>query len=227
MQPPGPTNRDGTISYERAIHLPEPRPTPGLSVAAALRARRTEREIGSAELSLQVLSNVLFAAHGVNRAHGPFGGPGYTAASASNSGEIDVYVLLRRGAYVFDAPNNVLTPVTSADLRRLAFGPRQPLVCPHAPVQLVYVVDRDKLERTRGFDEPGLHDAEIQKSYFFVDTGIIAGNVYLFAASEGLACWFHNCDRAALASGLGLSATQQPLFAQTIGYAAKPSLDCP
>jgi hypothetical protein len=210
-----------------SIHLPEPGWAPTLTVAEALRVRRTDREIGSTELGHQTLANLLFAAHGVNRPRGPFGAPGHTSASASNSSEVDVYVLLAGGAYRFDAPRNVLSWVTGEDLRLLAFGPRQPLICPHAPVHLVYVVDRGKLEHTRGFDEPGLHDAAVQKSYYYVDTGITAGNVYLFAASEGLACWFHNCDRGGLAKSLELTNTQEALFAQTLGYAMKPDLGCP
>ena len=66
--------------------------------------------------------------------------------------------------------------------------------------------------------EPGLHDPEVQKSYYYVDTGLIAGNVYLLAASRGLAAWFHNCDRAALSERLGLGDDQRPLFGQTVGY---------
>jgi nitroreductase len=61
----------------------------------------------------------------------------------------------------------------------------------------------------------------VQKSYYYVDTGLIAGNVYLFAASRGLAAWFHNCDRAALSEKLGLSDSQRPLFGQTVGYARR------
>lgn len=60
----------------------------------------------------------------------------------------------------------------------------QPNVSPRAPVQLVHVVDMDKLEHTSGFEEPGLHDPEVQKSYYFVDTGLIAGNVCLFSRSD-------------------------------------------
>ncbi len=61
-----------------------------------------------------------------------------------------------------------------------------------------------------GFDEPGLHDPEVQKSYYYVDAGLIAGNVYLFAASRGLAAWFHNCDRPALSTRLGLDDLSGP-----------------
>jgi nitroreductase len=183
--------------------------------------RRTHREISGREVSPQILSNVLFAARGVNRPRGPFGATGITAASASNSQEIDVYVALQGGAYRFDARKHALVAVTTEDVRTLAYTPRQPSISPDAPVQLVFVVDIDKLEHTAGFEEPGLHDPEVQKSYYFVDTGMIAGNVYLLAASQGLACWFHNCDKARLAEELHLSKTQHALFAQTIGYPPK------
>ena len=208
------------MTQARDVRLPEPRLTSGSSVAEALRARATVREISPRRLELQLLSDVLFAASGVNRVFGAFGGRGLTAASASNSHEIDVYVALEDGSYRFDPASHELCPVTGGDLRGQAFGPHQPSICPNAPVQLVYVVNLDKLEHTTGFDEPGLHDAEIQKSYYFVDTGLMAGNVYLYAASQGLACWFHNCDRAALAASLKLSSRQRVLFAQTVGYPA-------
>jgi nitroreductase len=172
------------------------------------------------KLDVQLLSNLLFAACGVNRRRGPFGALGITAASASNSQEIDVYVVLQEGAYRFEARSHELRPVLGEDIRTLALGPHQPPISPDAPVQLVFVVDIDKLEHTAGFEEPGLHDPEVQKSYYFVDTGIIAGNVHLFAASQGLACWFHNCDRTALANELQLRKNQRVLFAQTVGYPA-------
>lgn len=201
--------------------LPKPKIARGTSFAQALRLRRTTREIDQRTLDQQTLSNLLYAACGVNRSSGPFGAAGITAASASNSQEIDVYVALAEGAYRFDAGKHALATVTTEDVRQLALGPRQPPISPGAPVQLIYVVDIDKLEHTRGFEEPGLHDAEVQKSYYFVDTGIIAGNVYLFCASQGLACWFHNCDRARLSKALRLRNAQRVLFAQTVGYASK------
>ena len=178
------------------------------------------RAIGGRKLGPQLLSNLLFAACGVNRKQGPFGAPGITAASASNCQEVDVYVALEGGAYRFDAHYHLLVPVVGEDLRVLAYGPRQPLVSPEAPVQLIFVVDIGKLEHTSGFEEPGLHEPEVQKSYYYVDTGLIAGNVYLFAAADGLACWFHNCDRRELAKRLRLRKEQRVLFAQTIGYPA-------
>jgi hypothetical protein len=156
----------------------------------------------------------------VNREPGPFGMPGRTAGSASNSQEIDVYVVLKEGTYRFDPFVNLLTPVAAGDLRPLAISRGQG-GGEAAPVRLVYVADIDRLANTSGFAEPGLRDPDVQRSYYFVDTGMIAANVYLFAASLGLAAWFHNCDKAALAAKLNLRADQRALFAQTVGYPAK------
>ena len=204
----------------KTVSMPKPRLQRGKSFADALRLRKTTREISKRPVDERTLSNVLFAARGVNRRRGPFGARGLTAASASNSQEVDVYVLLADGAYRYDVREHALETVSREDVRLLAFTPGQPLVSPDAPVQLVFVVDLGALEHTRGFDEPGLHDREVQKSYYFVDTGLIAENVYLYAASAGLACWFHNCDKRALAKKLRLKKSQRALFAQTIGFAA-------
>jgi hypothetical protein len=205
----------------RDIHLPPPALSAHGTLAAALAERRTVREIGGRACAKQLLSNLLYAACGVNRPQGPFGALGVTAASASNSQEIDVYVALESGAYRFEPRGHTLRHVSSKDLRRYAFNPRQPMRADRAPVELVFVVDLSRLEHTQGFEEPGLHDPEVQKSYYFVDTGIIAGNVYLFAAAAGLACWFHHCDRESLARELHLEASQRVLFAQTVGYRAR------
>ena len=64
-------------------------------------------------------------------------------------------------------------------------------------------------------------DPEIQKSYYNVAVGLIAGNVYVFAASQGLAAWFHNCNKPELAAALKLRPEQRVLFAQTVGYPVK------
>jgi hypothetical protein len=109
--------------------------------------------------------------------------------------------------------------MVSGDLRPLAIGRGQAHLTCRAPVRLIYVVDVTRLSHTEGYSEPGLKDPEVQRSYYYVDTGLIAANVYLFAASVGLAAWFHNCNRAALSKRLGLRSNQRVLFAQTVGYA--------
>ena len=203
------------------IVLLKPKLDTGKLLLKALEKRKTIREISDKKLSLQVLSNLLWAACGVNRKNGPFGIPGRTAASASNSQEIDVYVALKEGTYLYDAFNHKLDPVVAEDLRTLAIGQGQLSLGDKAPVRLIYVADINKLANTSGYQEPGLQNPEIQKSYYFVDTGLIAANVYLFAASQGLAAWFHNCNKPVLATKLNLRTDQRVIFGQTVGYPVK------
>lgn len=190
------------------------------TVFEALKMRGTCRSISDRKISLQILSDILWAAQGVNRIQGPFGGPGRTAASASNSQEVCVYVAKEEGTYLYEPDSHKMTPVTAGDIRPLAIGPGQGKAGANAPVRLIYVVDIEKFKNA-GFQEPGLYDPEIQKSYYFVGTGLIAQNVYLAASSLGLASWFHNCNKAKIERELRLKPSQRALFGQTIGYAAE------
>jgi len=199
------------------ISLPKPVRGRATSVFTALAKRKTHRQIKDRNLSVQMLSNLLWAACGINRKQGPFGVPGRTAASASNSQEIDVYVALRQGTYRYAPGAHCLDLVTGEDLRPHAIGQGQGTAGAAAPVRLVYVVDVDKFKNA-GFQEPGLKDPETQKAYYHVDAGLIAANVYLFAASQGLATWFHNCNKTVLGPRLGLRPAQRVLFGQTVGY---------
>lgn len=197
------------------IILAKPQTDGGKSVLAALKERRTNRNISAEKLSQQVLSNLLWAAFGVNREREPFGGPGRTAASASNSQEIDLYVALPEGVYLYEPGPHRLKPIVAGDFRRRS-GRRS---AARAPVNIFYVVDIAKYSKAP-FQEPGLRDPEIQKSYYYVATGLIAQNVYLFAASQGLAAHFHNCDKVNTAREFKLRPEQRVLFSQTVGYPA-------
>jgi len=202
----------------KPIVLVKPEKEGGKSVLAALWERKTIRNISDRKLSPQELSNLLWAAFGVNRPNGPFGQGGRTAATASNSQEIDLYVVLPEGIYLYEAAGHRLTPVIAGDYRGTV-GRRRGGSMAKAPVILVYVADIAKYSQSR-FQEPGLKDAEIQKSYYNIATGLISGNVYLFAASQGLAAWFHNCNKTGLAEALKLRPEQRVLYAQTVGYPA-------
>jgi nitroreductase len=209
--------KKSTTGNLQSITLPEPAFIRCGTVFEALKRRRTSRSIKARKIPLQLLSDILWAAQGVNRRQGPFGGPGRTAGSASNSQEICVYVAREEGVHLYDPGFHRLTPVATGDIRTLAIGPGQRAGA-KAPVRFIYVVDIDRFKNA-GYQEPGLYDPEIQKSYYFVDTGLIAQNVYLAAASLGLAAWFHNCSKAALAKALKLRPHQHALFGQTMGYA--------
>lgn len=173
----------GCIPNLARIRLLKPGFSDKGTLMKALKQRQTIREIDKKILSPQMLSDLLWAACGVNRKRGPFDIPGRTSATASNSQEIDVYVALKEGTYLYDAYSHSLIPVTDKDLRKLATGGGQVNFGNEAPVRLIFVADIDRLNNTRGYREPGLLDPEIQKAYYYVDTGIIAANVYFFAAS--------------------------------------------
>jgi nitroreductase len=202
------------------ITLAKPQTDGGKSVLAALQERRTIRSISEEKLPPQVLSNLLWAAFGVNRKGGPFGQVGRTAASASNSQEIDLYVVLAEGVYLYEAAAHRLSPVVAGDQRAKLGRRGRRGSAARAPVNLIFVADIARYAKAR-LQEPGLRDPEIQKSYYNVATGLIAGNVYLFAASQGLAAWFHNCDKTGLATLLKLRPQQRVLYAQTVGYPAQ------
>ena len=181
---------------------------------ASLRERRTNRSVDSRQLPPQVLSNLFWAAFGVNRDQGSFGKPGRTAASASNSQEIDLYVALADGVYRYEAVPHRLAPVVAGDFRgRAGRG-----AAATAPVNIFYVADRTRYDEGPGQPDRRIGDPEVQKSYYYVATGLIASNVYLFAASQGLAAWFHNCNRRDAGRDFKLQSSQQVLFAQTVGY---------
>lgn len=211
----------GVSGASEPIKLPRPAPEAARSLVRALQLRRTTREINDQNLPLQTLADLLWAGCGVNRRKGPFGIAGRTAASASNSQEVEVYVALASGTYLYDPFHHSLVPVVAEDLRHLAIGRGQGSAGAEAPVRFIYVADIGRLENTSGFAEPGLRDPDVQRSYYYVDTGMIAANVYLFASSMGLAAWFHNCDRPSLSTKLGLRSDQRVLFGQTVGYPLK------
>jgi len=198
------------------ITLLEPQREGGKSVLAALWERKTTRDIGTEKLSAQMLSNLLWAAFGINRPKGPSaGGTGRTAASASNSQEIDLYVALPEGVYLYEAAGHCLKPVAAGDFRQRS-GRRAAAM---APVNIFYVVDIAKYAGAP-FQEPGLKNTDVQKSYYYVATGLIASNVYLFAASQGLAAHFHNCDKTNTPKEFKLRPDQHVLFSHTVGYPA-------
>jgi SagB-type dehydrogenase family enzyme len=186
----------------KSIKLPAPDKSGGVPLMQALAKRRSSREFARKPLPLPILSNLLWAAFGVNRRGG-----GRTAPSAINAQEVDVYVALPDGAYYYDAQTNTLRLIAASDLRRVTGY--QDFV-DEAPLDLVYVADHRRMRMV---------PVSQRESYASAAAGAIAQNVYLYAASAGLAtvirAWI---DRSAIADALGLGHDQQVLLSQTVGY---------
>jgi SagB-type dehydrogenase family enzyme len=190
----------------KGIALPKPHMEGGMPLMKALAARSTSREFGPGELPLQVLSDLLWAADGVNR---PDSGK-RTAPSAMNVQNIDIYVALKNGLYVYDAKANTLDPVLSEDVRG-TMG-TQPFV-KDVPLNLVYVADYAKMARGSDADKA---------LYSAAHAGFIGQNVYLFCASEGLATVVRGLiDREAISKVMKLRPDQRVLLAQSVGYPKK------
>ncbi len=188
------------------VPLPPPQTSGGRPLMQALKDRQTSREFSSQKLPAQVLSNLLWAAFGVNR---PDSGK-RTAPSCMNWQEIDIYVAAQDGLYIYDAKAGALKPVLAQDVRG-ATG--QQSFVKDAPVNLVYVADLAKTGGAGGED---------QILFTGADTGFIAQNVYLFCASEGLAAVVRgSVDRRALAKLMKLRPDQKIILAQTVGYPKK------
>lgn len=191
----------------KSISLPPPVTHGGQALMEALARRQSAREFADRPLPLPMLSNLLWAAYGVNRASG-----GRTAPSALNAQEIDVFVALPAGAYRYDAATHRLLLVAGKDLRSVTGY--QDFV-DDAPLDLVYVADHRRM---------GLVPVGQRESFASAATGAIAQNAYLFCAGNGLStvirAWI---DRAAIADALGLSHDQQVVLAQTVGFPKQTS----
>lgn len=177
------------------IQLPQPAITGGMPLMQALSARKTTRAFQDKPLPLQTLSNLLWAAFGVNRPRTVKPGTGRTAPSARNTQDIQLDVVLANGVYVYDAEQNLLRPALAGDLR----GAISPAPAAHAAVTIVYV-------------------APARDDFAQVDCGFIAQNVYLFASSEGLNAWFYTVHAQDVAARLGLGPDKVVLYAQSVGY---------
>ena len=168
-----------------------------------LHDRRTSRDFSAQQLTAQDLSNILWAAGGINR---PDSGK-RTAPSSRNCQAIDIYVTTEDGVYLYEAKAHRLIPRSASDIRAMAG--RQTGI-DKAPVSLVYVSDLGRMKKA---------GKEKKILYSGANTGFISQNVYLYCASRGLATVvLGNIDRARLASALDLRSDQKVVLSQSIGY---------
>jgi len=184
--------------------LPEPRRDAGMPLMRALQARRSIREYSQQPLPVQVLSDVLWAAYGINRPSGDRTAPYWRHIMV-----IDVYAAMADGVWLYDPAAHALRPHLGADVR--AQTGTQDFVGT-APLNLVYVAHGERMMDVRPED---------RRLYGSVDAAFAGQNVYLYCASEGLATVFRGAiDYQKLAGAMRLAEGQFVAFAQTVGYPA-------
>lgn len=188
------------------LPLPKPQMEGGKPLMQVLKDRASSRAFGTGKIPAQVLSNLLWAACGINR---PDSGK-RTAPSARNWQEIDVYVATADGLFLYEPKEHALKPILSEDIRALTGS--QPFV-KEVPLNLIYVADYARVTQ----DTPADRDR-----YTAADAGFISQNVYLYCASEGLATVVRGLiDREALGKVMRLRPDQKIVLAQSVGYPQK------
>ena len=184
------------------VPLPDPQRTGGMPLFEALDNRQSMRSYSSQKLSSQELSNLLWAAYGINRDDGR-----RTAPSARNVQEFDIYLIMADGWYIYERDDHALIKLGNEDLREHAGS--QDFV-PTAPLNLIYVADHDRMTG---------YSRENREFYSATDVGFISQNVYLYCASEGMATVVRGLvDRDKLREVLKLKSSQHVLLGQTVGY---------
>ncbi len=187
---------DHPISFTQDIvELPAPKKTGGMPLMQALSLRQSAREYSSKELSAQTLSNLLWSAYGFNRENMR------VVPSANNKQSFDVFAVLEKGIYLYDAKENTLIRKKEGDFRKNTG--RQEFVA-GAPVNLIFVADLGKTTN---------------RDMALADCGYISQNVYLFCASEGLGTVVRGFfDKDELHKLLDLAEQQEVILTQTVGY---------
>jgi nitroreductase len=199
----GATIAAAPVAGSDGLELPPPNKAGGMPLGQALALRRSTREYAERPVPLQLLSDLLWAAYGVNRPSGDRTAPYWRHVMV-----LDIIVVAADGVRLYEPKTHRLLPLLDEDLR--AATGLQDFVAT-APLELVYVAHGERMADI---------SPEERRLYASVDAGFIGQNVYLFCASVGLATVFRGAlNTAKLARALKLPATQFVTFAQTVGYA--------
>lgn len=189
----------------KRIELPAPRKSGGMPLFNALAQRRSVRAFGPQPIPQELVSDLLWAAFGVNR---PATGD-RTAPYWRHVMVIDLYLAIADGVWIYEPKTHALLPCSKDDIRKETG--MQDFVA-SAPLELLYVAHGERM------DVP----AEDRRLYASVDAAFIGQNVYLFCASEGLGSVFRGSfDQAKLARLMRLADQQFVTFVQTVGYSSK------
>jgi len=184
------------------IPLPPAQKTGGMPLMEAFQLRKSQRSFSSKELTPQQISNLLWAAYGINRPDGF-----RTVPAAKNWYDYDIYVMKSDGWFLYEVSKHALLKMGNDDLR--IYGGTQDFV-KAAPVILVYVADFGRMNDTTD---------ELRKFFSAVDVGYISQNVYLWCASEGLATIIlGQVDKVKVREVLKLKPDQQVILSQPVAY---------
>lgn len=191
----------GSAEELKSISLPPPASSGGRPLMDTLWLRKSDRSFDARAIPLQKLGDVLWAGFGINRPTESR----RTAPSAMNSQEIDLYVALPEGLFLYEPAAHQLAPVLNKDVRHLggqAFSKE-------AAAVLFFIADLARLERAKEAD---------RMFYAAFDAGVVSQNIYLYCASENLATVVHELNRGPLQEVLPLRSSQKIIFAQALGY---------
>ena len=192
----------GSAQEPEPRRLPAPHKEGGMPLMAALSLRHSTREYSVQPLAAQTLSDLLWAAFGINRPSGDRTAPYWRHVMV-----IDIYAAMSDGVWLYEPKEHALLPYLRDDIRALTG--LQDFVGT-APLNLVYVAHGERMTDI---------SPEERRLYASVDTGFIGQNVYLFCASAGLVTVFRGAlDYAKLGQAMKLPAQQFVTFAQTVGH---------
>lgn len=191
--------------------------TSGVSVRQAMERRRSSRLYAPDPIAEATLLDLLFAANGVNRSDID----GRTAPSWHGAKDVDIYVATADGVSLFDPVANALVQVIDQDIRGQTSP--EPFVGT-APAVLIYVSDQSKLSAAAASFEIGQPQEAVERQHeiaAYVDTAVVAQNVYIYCAGEGLGtCLVGGSDPAAISLALALRPEQRVTYVQPVGHPA-------
>lgn len=189
------------------IKLPEPQKEGGMALTEALNNRRTAREFDGKDLSLQEMSNLLWATFGINREENKK----RTAPSAMNCQEIDIYVATSNGVYLYNAQTHELKLITQGDHRK-SFGTQD--FVKQSSIVFALIADYNKTRKEM--------DKQKRINYAFIDAGYISQNIYLFAAANNMATVaLGSFDQNEIDKIIHLTSEQQIIITQPVGFQKK------
>jgi len=198
--------------------LPPPVLYGDMSVEEALYNRRSRRNFVDTPLSMEQLSQLLWAAYGITLPlpNGPRGGL-RTTPSAGASFPLEVYVVvgnvhgLSPGIFLYNSEEHTLIRLSYDDVRQelsdIALGQR---MVADAPVTIFYTSFMYRI--TGRYGDRGIR-------YAYMELGHSAQNVYLQAEALGLGTVAIGAfDDGRIRALFGLHQGEEPLYLMPVGY---------